>query len=69
MAQARDRARRPGVQSPAAAPQPGYELLDKPSSAPPQFQQQVTYQRALEGEIARTIAGVEGVIERRRCSS
>ena len=38
-----------------------YELLDQSKLGSSQFQQQVTYQRALEGEIARTINGVEGV--------
>ena len=39
------------------------------SSAPPSFQQKVTYQRALEGEIARTIEQRRRRHRRRRCSS
>src|SRR6201989_283215 len=40
---------------------PGFELLDKQSLGASQFQQQVTYQRALEGEIGKTLDNVEGV--------
>jgi flagellar M-ring protein FliF len=50
-----------GVAVSGSGSQPGYELLDKTKLGSSQFQQQVTYQRALEGEIARTIDGVEGV--------
>src|SRR3954451_8317727 len=39
----------------------GFELFDQQKLGASDFQQQVTYQRALEGEIARTISGVEGV--------
>jgi len=39
----------------------GFELFDEQKLGASEFQQQVTYQRALEGEIARTIAGVDGV--------
>jgi flagellar M-ring protein FliF len=39
----------------------GFELFDKQKLGASDFQQQVTYQRALEGEIARTISGVQGV--------
>jgi flagellar M-ring protein FliF len=39
----------------------GFELFDKQKLGATDFQQKVTYQRALEGEIARTIGGVEGV--------
>src|ERR1043165_5187239 len=35
--------------------QPGYELFDNQKLGASNFQDQVTYQRALEGEIARTI--------------
>ena len=54
-----DRARRasrspaPGLTRPRA--QPGFELFDKQKLGATDFQQQVTYQRALEGEIAKTI--------------
>lgn len=40
---------------------PGLELFDKQKLGASEFQQKVTYQRALEGEIARTIGGVDGV--------
>ena len=40
---------------------PGFELFDEQKLGASDFQQQVTYQRALEGEIARTIASVDGV--------
>ena len=39
----------------------GFELFDEQKLGASDFQQKVTYQRALEGEIARTIGGVEGV--------
>lgn len=40
---------------------PGFELLDEQKLGSSDFQQRVTYQRALEGEIARTIGQVDGV--------
>jgi flagellar M-ring protein FliF len=40
---------------------PGLELFDKPSWGMTDFTQRVTYQRALEGELARTVAGIRGV--------
>jgi flagellar M-ring protein FliF len=39
----------------------GYALLDQQGVTTSQFQQQVTYQRALEGELARTIGAIDGV--------
>lgn len=39
----------------------GWELFDKSSLGTTDFQQQVQYQRALEGEIARTIEQIQGV--------
>jgi flagellar M-ring protein FliF len=39
----------------------GFELFDQQKLGASDFQQQVTYQRALEGEIARTIGTVQGV--------
>src|SRR3712207_4741660 len=39
----------------------GFELFDEQKLGASDFQQQVTYQRALEGEIGRTIAGMQGV--------
>jgi len=40
---------------------PGLELFDKPTWGMTDFTQRVTYQRALEGELARTIAGIRGI--------
>jgi flagellar M-ring protein FliF len=40
---------------------PGLELFDKPSWGMTDFTQRVTYQRALEGELARTIAQIRGI--------
>jgi flagellar M-ring protein FliF len=39
----------------------GFELFDKKSLGATDFQQRVDYQRALEGEIARTIEQIDGV--------
>src|ERR1044072_6657950 len=39
----------------------GFELFDEQKLCASDFQQKVTYQRALEGEIARTIGTVQGV--------
>src|ERR1700755_1693237 len=50
-----------GVSVSSSGWQEGYALLDKTKLGSSQFQQQVTYQRALEGEIAGMINGVEGV--------
>src|SRR3954462_2390595 len=41
--------------------QPGMELFDKQKLGASDFQQQVTYQRALEGQLAQTIGQVDGV--------
>jgi flagellar M-ring protein FliF len=41
--------------------QAGFELFDKQKLGTSDFQQQVNYQRALEGEIANTISQVNGV--------
>jgi len=41
----------------------GYTLLDDMGMTSSEFQQQVTYQRALEGELARTIGALTGVEE------
>src|SRR3954468_12424585 len=41
--------------------QPGMELFDKQKLGPSDFQQQVTYQRALEGQLASTIGQIDGV--------
>jgi flagellar M-ring protein FliF len=40
---------------------PGLELFDKPAWGMTDFTQRVTYQRALEGELARTIAAIQGI--------
>ena len=42
-------------------PQQGFELFDEQKLGASDFQQKVTYQRALEGEIARTVEQVDGV--------
>jgi flagellar M-ring protein FliF len=41
--------------------QEGFELFDEQKLGASDFQQKVTYQRALEGEIGRTVEQVEGV--------
>ncbi len=41
--------------------QPGMELMDKQSLGASDFQQQVTYQRALEGQLSQAISQVDGV--------
>src|SRR5919202_6617468 len=41
--------------------QPGFELFDKQKLGASDFQQQVTYQRALEGQLAGTIGQIDGV--------
>jgi flagellar M-ring protein FliF len=41
--------------------QPGFELLDKSSLGASNFQQQVTYQRALEGQLDQTIEQIQGI--------
>ena len=50
-----------GVEASGGGTQPGYELLDESKLGASQFQQQVTYQRALEGEVAKSLKGVQGV--------
>ena len=40
---------------------PGYALLDKQGITTSEFRQRVDYQRALEGELARTIGAIDGV--------
>ena len=41
--------------------QPGFELFDKQKLGASDFQQQVTYERALEGQLAGTIGQIDGV--------
>jgi flagellar M-ring protein FliF len=45
----------------SAGSQEGFELFDKQKLGASDFQQKVTYQRALEGEIERTVEQVDGV--------
>ena len=40
---------------------PGYSLLDKQGITTSEFRQRVDYQRALEGELSRTIGAIDGV--------
>src|SRR3954453_20834127 len=47
--------------SASGSTQPGFELLDKQKLGASSFQQQVAYQRALEGQIAQTIGQIDGV--------
>jgi flagellar M-ring protein FliF len=46
---------------PAASDGAGYSLLDSMGMTSSEFQQQVTYQRAIEGELAKTISALKGV--------
>lgn len=46
---------------PAQSDGAGYSLLDDMGMTSSEFQQQVTYQRALEGELAKTIGALNGV--------
>jgi len=46
---------------PANADGAGYSLLDNMGMTSSEFQQQVTYQRAMEGELAKTIGAMQGV--------
>src|ERR671914_913688 len=61
VAQARVALAGQGVSLDAGSGGQGFELFDEQKLGASEFQQQVTYQRALEGEIARTISGVQGV--------
>jgi len=45
----------------AGAGQPGYSLLDNMGVTSSEFQQSVTYKRALEGELAKTVEALDGV--------
>jgi flagellar M-ring protein FliF len=44
-----------------AGAETGYALLDEQGITTSEFQQQVTYQRALEGELSKTLESLEGV--------
>ncbi|MFC7879049.1 flagellar basal-body MS-ring/collar protein FliF [Isoptericola sp. NPDC057391] len=46
---------------PADEPTGGYSLLDDMGVTASEFQQDVTYKRALEGELARTVSALDGV--------
>lgn len=46
---------------PAKETSEGYGLLDKQSMTSSTFQQQITYQRALEGELSKTVNAIDGV--------
>ncbi len=50
-----------GVSVSGGGSQPGNELLDQSKLGASQFQQQKTAQRALEGEVAKTLSGIDGV--------
>ena len=39
----------------------GYSLLDQQGITTSEFQQQVTYQRAVEGELEKTLEAIKGV--------
>ena len=39
----------------------GYSLLDEQGVTASQFQQEVAYQRAMEGELAKTVGAIDGV--------
>lgn len=43
----------------------GYEILDKPPLGATESDRRIAYLRALQGELARTVSGVEGVEEAR----
>ena len=60
-AQARIALAQQGVATSSLSTQKGFELFDQQKLGASDFQNQVTYQRALEGEIARTIQQVQGV--------
>ena len=49
-----------------AAPTPATRCSTSRASPPREFQQQVDYQRALEGELAKTIEAIDGVDDRHR---
>ncbi len=49
-----------GLGGSGGAGKPGYELLDEQKLGASDFQQKVSYQRALEGEIAKTVGQIPG---------
>ena len=50
-----------GVGGGGGKAKPGFEIFDKQKLGASDFQQKVTYQRALEGQIASTIGQIQGV--------
>ncbi len=54
------RSRAPGCWGPAAT-SPGFELFNSQQLGASDFQQQITYQRALEGQLDQTIDQIQGV--------
>ncbi len=56
-----ERVKLSGAGLPAAKDSGGYSLMDQQGVTSSQFQQQVTYQRAMEGELAKTIMAIDGV--------
>jgi len=59
-----DRARLEAAAQPLASGRMGFELFDKPNWSGSDFSEKVNYQRAVEAELERSIAtmnGVEGV--------
>lgn len=61
MAQARIALASQGVATSGGSSTEGYEAFDNMKLGASQFQQQVAYQRAMEGEVAKTLSSVEGV--------
>lgn len=61
VAQARIALAQKGLGAQSTGDKPGYELLDKQKLGSSQQQQQIAYQRALEGEIGDTIGQIDGV--------
>ncbi len=60
-AQARIALATAGITGGSSSNQRGFALLDSQGLGTSNFQQQVTYQRALEGELAQTIEQVQGI--------
>lgn len=50
-----------GVSASGGSDSPGYELFDKQKLGASDFQQKMTFQRALEGEIVKQLGAVQGV--------
>ncbi len=65
MGDAKIAAAKAGVQTDGSSSAQGWELFNKQGFGQSQFDQSVTYQRALEGELTKTIQGMEGVASAR----